>query len=315
MYLIFDTETTGIPRNKTAPLSDLENWPRLVQIAWQLHDARGKLLVQHNYIIKPEGFDIPYKAEQIHGVSTKRALAEGHDISTVFEAFIKDLGRTQELVGHNIEFDVNIIGAEFLRKQIPIEEFLKLKKVDTGIESIEFCQLKGGIGGKLKMPRLTELHEKLFGKDFGQAHDASYDVAATARCFFGLIKKKVVSPFDSTSVSEIEYEEPNLDAANFAKREKKKAAGYSLDEDEGENLEGVFCHLHVHSQYSVLQATPQIKALISKAKAANMPAVALTDLGNVFGAFKFVQEASAHDIKPIVIGRKKKDKVHERQSG
>ena len=300
MYLIFDTETTGIPRNKTAPLTDLENWPRLVQIAWQLHDANGKLIAQHNYIIKPEGFDIPYKAEQIHGVSTKRALTEGHDISTVFDAFIFDLGRTQQLVGHNIEFDVNIIGAEFLRKKISIEDFLQLKKVDTGIESIEFCQLSGGIGGKLKMPRLIELHEKLFGKDFGDAHDASYDVAATARCFFGLIKKNVVSPFDSTPVSEIEYEEPNLEAANFAKREKKKAAGYSLDEGEGQTLEGVFCHLHVHSQYSVLQATPQIKALISKAKAANMPAVALTDLGNVFGAFKFVQEAAAHDIKPIV---------------
>src|SRR5688572_3917609 len=130
MYLIFDTETTGIPRNKTAPLSDLENWPRLVQIAWQLHDANGKLLSQHNYIIKPEGFDIPYKAEQIHGVSTKRALAEGHDISKVFEIFLSDLNRTNELVGHNIEFDVNIIGAEFIRKQIPIEDFLNLKKVD-----------------------------------------------------------------------------------------------------------------------------------------------------------------------------------------
>lgn len=300
MYLIFDTETTGIPRNKTAPLSDLENWPRLVQIAWQLHDANGKLLSQHNYIIKPEGFDIPYKAEQIHGVSTKRALAEGHDLSKVFETFLSDLKRTKELVGHNIEFDVNIIGAEFIRKQIPIEDFLNLKKVDTGIESTEFCQLSGGIGGRLKMPRLIELHEKLFGKDFGDAHDAAYDVEATARCFFGLVKKNVISPFDSTPVSEIEYEEPDLEAANFAKREKKKAAGYSLDESEGQTLEGVFCHLHVHSQYSVLQATPQIKALISKAKASNMPAVALTDLGNVFGAFKFVQEASAHDIKPIV---------------
>ncbi len=300
MYLIFDTETTGIPRNKTAPLTDLENWPRLVQIAWQLHDANGKLIAQHNYIIKPEGFDIPYKAEQIHGVSTKRAITEGHDISIVFEAFIFDLGRTKQLVGHNIEFDVNIIGAEFLRKQIPIDDFLNLKKVDTGIVSIDFCQLSGGIGGRLKMPRLTELHEKLFKKNFGDAHDAAYDVAATARCFFGLITKKIISPLDSTPLSEIEYEEPNLEAANFAKREKRKVADYSLNEGEVQPMEGVFCHLHVHSQYSVLQATPQIRSLISKAKAANMPAVALTDLGNVFGAFKFVQEAAAHDIKPIV---------------
>jgi len=61
MYLIFDTETTGIPHNKTAPITDLNNWPRLVQLAWQLHDERGKLLSQHSYIIRPDGFDIPFK--------------------------------------------------------------------------------------------------------------------------------------------------------------------------------------------------------------------------------------------------------------
>ena len=38
MFLIFDTETTGLPRNWNAPLSDAENWPRCIQIAWQLHD-------------------------------------------------------------------------------------------------------------------------------------------------------------------------------------------------------------------------------------------------------------------------------------
>ncbi|MFZ2906498.1 MAG: DNA polymerase III subunit alpha, partial [Cyclobacteriaceae bacterium] len=141
---------------------------------------------------------------------------------------------------------------------------------------------------------------KLFGKDFGDAHDATYDVAATARCFFGLLKKKVVSPFDSTPVSEIEYEEPDLDEANFAKREKKKTAGYSLTDQAGKTIEGLYCHLHVHSQFSVLQATPDIKSLIGKAKEHNMPAVALTDLGNLYGAFKFVQEAFAHGIKPIV---------------
>src|SRR5688572_33347764 len=104
MYLIFDTETTGIPRNKTAPLTDLENWPRLVQIAWQLHDNTGKLISQHNYIIKPVGFDIPFKAEQVHGVSTKRALEEGQDLKKILDQFLDDLTKTKLLVGHNIEF-------------------------------------------------------------------------------------------------------------------------------------------------------------------------------------------------------------------
>ena len=66
------------------------------------------------------------------------------------------------------------------------------------------------------------------------------------------------------------------------------------------NKRTAFCHLHVHSHYSVLQATPDIKRLIKKAKEDNMPAVALNDLGNMYGAFKFVREALDNQVKPIV---------------
>jgi len=300
MYLIFDTETTGIPHNKTAPITDLDNWPRLVQLAWQLHDGRGKLLSQHSYIIKPEGFDIPFKAEQVHGISTQRAMQEGHDLKKILGLLEKDLANTQVLVGHNIEFDINIIGAELIRSSLPTENFLALQKVDTGLVSIEFCQLQGGIGGRLKMPRLNELHEKLFGKKFDDAHDASYDVAATARSFFGLIHKKVVKPFDSTPFEEIVYEEPKLEAGNSTKREKRKEIDYSTEGEVGELAEFAFSHLHVHSQYSVLQATPDVVKLILKAKEHNFPALAMTDFGNMYGAFEFVSEALKHNIKPVV---------------
>jgi DNA polymerase III subunit alpha len=299
MYLIFDTETTGIPRNKTAPLTDFENWPRLVQIAWQLHDINGRLVAHHNYIVKPDGFDIPFKAEQVHGISTTRALKEGRDLLEVLNFFRQDLEKTKQLVGHNIEFDINIIGAEMLRQNITPESFLQIPRVDTGIASIEFCQLAGGIGGKLKMPRLEELYQKLFGQGFGDAHDASYDVEATAKSFFGLIKKKVVSPFDATPIEEIEYEAPNLDAGNSTKREKTKQVEYQKG-SEAEISDKPFHHLHVHSQFSVLQAVPDVAELIAKAKSENMEAVALTDFGNMYGAFKFVSEALKHNIKPIV---------------
>ena len=128
MYLIFDTETTGVPHNKTAPITDLDNWPRLVQIAWQLHDEKGKLLSLHNYLIKPEGFDIPFKAEKVHGISTKRALEEGHSLKKVLDLFIQDMNKSPVLVGHNIEFDINIIGAEFIRQQLETKTFLELQK-------------------------------------------------------------------------------------------------------------------------------------------------------------------------------------------
>lgn len=61
-----------------------------------------------------------------------------------------------------------------------------------------------------------------------------------------------------------------------------------------------FSHLHCHTQYSLLDGAANISALMKKAQQDNMPAVALTDHGNMFGAFKFVAEANRHGVKPIV---------------
>ncbi|HZG01288.1 MAG TPA: PHP domain-containing protein, partial [Chitinophagales bacterium] len=61
-----------------------------------------------------------------------------------------------------------------------------------------------------------------------------------------------------------------------------------------------FSHLHVHTQYSLLDGAADIKRLIGKAKADNMPAVAISDHGNMFGVFKFVAEAEKQGIKPII---------------
>jgi DNA polymerase-3 subunit alpha len=285
MYLIFDTETTGLPRNKNAPLSDFDNWPRLVQLAWQLHDGKGNLLSQQNFIIKPEGFDIPFKAEQVHGISTSRAIEEGHDLKSVLAHFSSDVEKTEVLVGHNIEFDISIIGAELLRSLLSTERFLSLQKVDTGLSSIEFCQLAGGVGGKLKMPRLSELYEKLFGENFQDAHDAAYDVDATAKAFFGLLERNVLTPYDSTDIHDIVYEPPQLDASNSTKRAKAKAKGIDYgNAQETQLTDKPFVHLHVHSQYSVLQAVPDVAELVAKAKANNMESLALTDFGNMYGA-------------------------------
>jgi DNA polymerase III subunit alpha len=305
MYIIFDTETTGLPRNYNAPMTDLDNWPRLVQIAWQLHDAKGRLLSNNNFIVRPEGFTIPYNAEKVHGISTARAMKEGHELDKVLQIFHEDVEKANYLVGHNIGFDINVVGSEFLRKQIPMK-LQKMKELDTKDLSTEYCAIPGGKGGKYKWPTLTELHHKLFGNGFEDAHDAAYDVDATAKCFFGLITQLVVAPEEGIQVKEVIYEAPKLAAANFAAAEDKtkvtakevlKAAGTA---DISEMLDMPYSHLHVHTQYSVLQATSEIPSLIALAKEMNMPAITMTDHGNMMGAFHFVREALAKDIKPII---------------
>ena len=85
--LFFDTETTGVPRNYKAPASDLQNWPRLVQLAWLLTDAEGREIKSAEHIVRPEGFEIPAPAQKVHGISTAAALSEGVPLRDVLAGF------------------------------------------------------------------------------------------------------------------------------------------------------------------------------------------------------------------------------------
>src|SRR5687768_12313693 len=61
-----------------------------------------------------------------------------------------------------------------------------------------------------------------------------------------------------------------------------------------------FVHLHVHSQYSLLESTIQLKSLAKTTKEFGMPAVAVTDYGNMFGAVEFYFAAKDAGVKPIL---------------
>ncbi len=311
MYLIFDTETTGLPRDYSAPITDLDNWPRLVQLAWQMHDHTGKLMSSGNYIVKPEGFTIPFNSEKIHGISTKRALKEGHDLEYVLLEFRKDIDKAHFLIGHNVSFDEKVMGAEFLRKKVA-SGIMDTPKIDTKDESTEYCAIPGARG--YKWPTLTELHKKLFGVDFDDAHDAAADVEATTRSFLELVRLGVINinfPLDAklyeSSQSYI-VRDHYIDLVSPSRIKKKDDEGDQSDGDDKKesqstvtlNDDVVFTHLHCHSKFSVLQATAGVKELAAKAKELGMPAVALTDKGNMYGAFAFTSAAHAAGIKPII---------------
>jgi DNA polymerase III epsilon subunit-like protein len=185
MYLFFDTETTGLPGSWKAPLSDLNNWPRLVQLAFLVFDKDGNELENGDFIIKPEGFTIPRVATKIHGISTQKAINEGHPLSEVLQHFYSILQKTDLLIAHNMSFDEKIMGAEFLRKDM--ENLIQSKpKFCTMRQSTHFCAIPGMYG--YKWPTLAELHRKLFKKDFDLAHNAAVDIEITAKCFWELKK-------------------------------------------------------------------------------------------------------------------------------
>lgn len=314
MFLVFDTETTGLPLRDNAPLSDFDNWPRAVQIAWQLHDDQGKLIEAKDYVIRPDGFDIPYNTAKFHGITTAVAQEYGVDLAFAMEVFSKALAQTKFIVGHNLAFDNNILGCEYLR--LGQENLLANYPVlDTGDDTREYCQLPGGRGGGFKMPKLIELHEKLFGKAFAEAHNAAADVEATARCFFEAVRLRI---FQNEKLGWSEQEREAFNAVNpktvapiglkvrsFKELAAELEARNSVQNTGNESQEIVdvdfkFSHLHVHTQYSILQATCDLNDLVNKAKEEGMPAVAMTDSANLYGAFKFVSAARKAGIKPIV---------------
>ncbi len=62
MTLVFDTETTGLPIRYDAPMRDVSNWPRVIQLAWALYDSKANLVEQKVDLIKPDGWEIPREA-------------------------------------------------------------------------------------------------------------------------------------------------------------------------------------------------------------------------------------------------------------
>ncbi|HCQ77219.1 MAG TPA: DNA polymerase III subunit alpha, partial [Leeuwenhoekiella sp.] len=316
MYLIFDTETTGLPKNWNAPITDSDNWPRAIQIAWQLHDDMGNCIEHEDYLIRPDGFDIPFDAERIHGISTELAQRDGLPLGEVLGKFKAALERTKFVVGQNVGFDVNIMGAEFHRLDVS-NQLQELPVLDTCTETTaQLCQIPGGRGGKFKLPTLTELHQYLFNQPFAEAHNATADVEATTRCFFELVRRRVFTQeeldvpagyfenFSEANPQPIEFiglKHINLKkASDEIRKELQKADQADISKEEiKENKEQLakvdFVHLHNHSQFSILQSTASVHDLVAAAKKHKMPAVGITDMGNMMGAFHFVKALTAHN--------------------
>ena len=315
MYLIFDTETTGLPKSWNAPITDTNNWPRCVQIAWQLHDEFGKLLEHDDFLIIPEDYNIPYDAERIHGISTELAMEQGINLNDGLNRFNEALEKTTFVVGQNVTFDLNIMGCEFHRAgmESPLN---KLPILDTCTErTASLCQIPGGRGGKFKLPTLTELHQFLFQVPFSEAHNATADVEATTRCFLELIRT------NNFTEEELLVNDGFLDAyktqnpaliqgiglkhVNLKKQSEKIAKKIQKSEIATEDInlsdnialmeDATFAHLHNHTQFTILQSTMQIKNMVNAAVKNNHSAVALTDSGNMMAAFHFVTAVLNHN--------------------
>lgn len=314
MLIIFDTETTGLPENYNADITDVNNWPRIVQISWQIYTLECILVKEENYIIKPYNFEIPFNSTKIHKITHDYALKHGHDLKYVLKIFNSDIKNILCFVGHNLVFDIKVISCEFFRLGLPLN-YLNKKIIDTKEESLNFCAIKlKATSARYKWPTLSELHMKLFDEEFSNLHNSIYDVMATAKCFFKLIIIGVIS-INKLSISELcllkikkNYfnQKFNLinnikvkNIINYKKHVNKKICNKVIPKDF--YAFSNYFHIHNHTLFSILNSTISIKSLIDKACELNMSSVGITDYGNMMGAFIFLDYIKKKKMKNINI--------------
>lgn len=193
MYLFFDCETTGtsIPGKKYSICMDnVAIASYLVQLSWKLVDTDGNTIEDVDHIIRPHGYhSIPIDSSNIHGITIDIAYSKGVDLKEVLMGpFLQALAQADLIVAHNAQFDVKIVLFSALRSGCYEDIYGHLRGksiVCTMINTRQYCQAKDR-RGRLKMPRLDELHLRVFGRPLVNAHNAKYDVDACHKIYMAL---------------------------------------------------------------------------------------------------------------------------------
>lgn len=200
--IFFDTETNGLPHVRKAPIELVENWPRIISVAWSrcVISADSTVVLKSEYfIVKPEGFEWSADAEKIHGISHERANQEGVSIKTILPLLMRDMAEVSIVVAHNMNFDKPILLAEFVRQGLPINWWPRIQYC-TMDSTKGLCKLPSKYpraSDPYKFPKLSELHTYLFGNLEGFAfHSAKEDVRCLVKCFEELVFRRV-APLDA----------------------------------------------------------------------------------------------------------------------
>lgn len=177
-YLVFDTETTGLP-DWSKP-ADADGQPRLA--SWCMLFVDDDLEIEHRHygLVKPDGWIMSLEAEAVNGLSNERLLSEGTPIRDALELFTGAIMDGRKLVAHNLSFDTKIMRGELRRAKFSDDSCVD--GICTMRELTRICQIPKntgkGLGNGLKFPRLEEACRILLNKDLPGAHNALVDAKA-----------------------------------------------------------------------------------------------------------------------------------------
>ena len=201
-----DTETTGLSKAKMITQQTLHLWPHIVQLSYVVYDNSTNTVIKTvDYIIKiPDNIVISEENSKIHGITDIMSKTQGVNLTEVLSEFMEDYNKSDIIIAHNMEFDINVIKVEIMRNiysnLLPInekethEQNLKCLKTSTKLcctmqESIEICNIKAvrKDGTEfVKFPTLSELHKHLFNISPKNLHNSLNDVLICLRCYYKL---------------------------------------------------------------------------------------------------------------------------------
>lgn len=225
--IVFDTETTGLPKIKIMNPDTLNKWPYIVQLSYIIYDTNINDIMDicDNIIKMKENIIIPEDSIAIHKITNEISLEKGINLDLVLNKFIIDLNSSDLLVGHNISFDINMVKVELLRliydnnsnkSEQEIKNFKNNLYFLTNFKNIyctldkskELCNIKSiDKYGKeyIKFPKLVELHNTLFNSIPNNLHNSLNDILITLRCFMKLKYNKDLLEYCS-KFQKISYE-------------------------------------------------------------------------------------------------------------
>lgn len=209
--LIFDTETTGLPKTRTPAANGPNNWPHIVSISWIVLDTvtNTELKIQ-NHIVRPTDWDIPEDSVKIHGITKEIAMEVGVDLHTVMLEFINE--ECDGWVAHNLEFDMGVIVNAVLwdlKLQFPGTHH---RKFCTMLLGKGICKLPGKFKNSFKAPKLKELYYHAFRRQPEELslHNSMYDTRILTeiikhylplRQAMGLVEGSVIKPDASRTLT------------------------------------------------------------------------------------------------------------------
>lgn len=169
LILVFDTETTGLPKERSfTESSDLTKWPSVIQLAWILYDTQSMNIISSSPqgegedIINnlPDKTTIAFSQEglDINGISEAQIMSSPTTLEMAMDEFIRAYNAAGKIVAHNSTFDVNVMCAELLRlinnSTMPVEK--KQIYQDT------YNKLRGGDKPEMDTYKLATFHCRIW---------------------------------------------------------------------------------------------------------------------------------------------------------